>query len=90
MVTILQVRSFFSQADNHENEWRYSNIHIPNKETAVPYTMFKSTDYEIKFATENGKAPQCDKKMLEGFTQKLLVTTDLTTSRQIKANRSAF
>lgn len=41
--------------------------------------MFKSTDYEIKFATETGKAPQCDKKMLEGFTQKLLVTTYLPT-----------
>ncbi|KAK7757507.1 hypothetical protein SLS62_000522 [Diatrype stigma] len=41
-------------------------------ETAVPYTMFKGTNYEIKFATETGKAPRCDKKMLEGFTQKLL------------------
>ncbi|RYO87415.1 hypothetical protein DL766_008384 [Monosporascus sp. MC13-8B] len=41
-------------------------------ETAVPYTIFKSAGYEIKFATEAGKAPQCDKKMLEGITQKIL------------------
>ncbi|KAI1087600.1 class I glutamine amidotransferase-like protein [Rostrohypoxylon terebratum] len=41
-------------------------------ETAVPYTAFKNEGYDIKFATENGKAPRCDKKMLEGFTQKLL------------------
>ena len=42
-------------------------------ETAVPYTTFKNVGYEVKFATEAGKAPQCDKKMLEGFTQRLLV-----------------
>ncbi|KAI0836196.1 class I glutamine amidotransferase-like protein [Hypoxylon sp. FL0890] len=41
-------------------------------ETAVPYTAFKDAGYEIQFATENGKQPRCDKKMLEGFTQKLL------------------
>ncbi|KAI1097870.1 class I glutamine amidotransferase-like protein [Jackrogersella minutella] len=41
-------------------------------ETAVPYTAFKNANYEIQFATENGKQPRCDKKMLEGFTQKLL------------------
>ncbi|KAI1207543.1 class I glutamine amidotransferase-like protein [Annulohypoxylon truncatum] len=41
-------------------------------ETAVPYTAFKEAKYDIKFATENGKPPRCDKKMLEGFTQKLL------------------
>ncbi|OTB00754.1 hypothetical protein M426DRAFT_323997 [Hypoxylon sp. CI-4A] len=41
-------------------------------ETAVPYTAFKNAEYDIKFATENGKPPRCDKKMLEGFTQKLL------------------
>ncbi|KAI0018926.1 class I glutamine amidotransferase-like protein [Xylariomycetidae sp. FL0641] len=41
-------------------------------ETAVPYTAFKQANYQISFATENGKSPRCDKKMLEGFTQKLL------------------
>ncbi|KAI0157106.1 class I glutamine amidotransferase-like protein [Hypoxylon sp. FL1284] len=41
-------------------------------ETAIPYTAFKDAEYEIKFATENGNSPRCDKKMLEGFTQKLL------------------
>ncbi|KAI8624157.1 class I glutamine amidotransferase-like protein [Xylariaceae sp. FL1651] len=41
-------------------------------ETAVPYTVLKTAGYEISFATENGKAPRCDKKMLEGITQKLL------------------
>ncbi|KAI2627568.1 class I glutamine amidotransferase-like protein [Hypoxylon sp. NC1633] len=41
-------------------------------ETAVPYTALKIAGYDIKFATENGRPPRCDKKMLEGFTQKLL------------------
>ncbi|KAI1338162.1 class I glutamine amidotransferase-like protein [Xylariaceae sp. FL0016] len=41
-------------------------------ETVVPYSAFKKADYEIHFATENGKAPRCDKKMLEGMTQRLL------------------
>ncbi|KAI8961889.1 class I glutamine amidotransferase-like protein [Daldinia sp. FL1419] len=41
-------------------------------ETAVPYTAFKKAGYEVYFSTENGKHPWCDKKMLEGFTQKLL------------------
>lgn len=42
-------------------------------ETAVPYAAFKKAGLEVQFATENGKAPECDKKMLEGLTQKLLV-----------------
>ncbi|KAI1463579.1 class I glutamine amidotransferase-like protein [Daldinia caldariorum] len=41
-------------------------------ETAVPYTAFKNAGYDVKFATETGNHPRCDKKMLEGFTQKLL------------------
>jgi len=44
-------------------------------ETAVPYTAFKKAGFEVQFATENGKAPQCDRKMLEGITQKLLGAT---------------
>ncbi|KAI0150806.1 class I glutamine amidotransferase-like protein [Xylariaceae sp. FL1272] len=41
-------------------------------ETAVPYDAFKAAGYTISFATESGKVPRCDKKMLEGVTQKLL------------------
>ncbi|KAI5859957.1 class I glutamine amidotransferase-like protein [Durotheca rogersii] len=41
-------------------------------ETAVPYTAFKNAGYDVKFATETGRPPRCDKRMLEGFTQKLL------------------
>ncbi|PMD42017.1 class I glutamine amidotransferase-like protein [Hyaloscypha variabilis F] len=41
-------------------------------ETAVPYMAFKKAGFEIQFATENGKTPECDEKMLRGITQKLL------------------
>lgn len=41
-------------------------------ETAVPYTEFKKAGFEVHFATENGKTPECDAKMLKGITQKLL------------------
>ncbi|KAI1826386.1 class I glutamine amidotransferase-like protein [Xylaria intraflava] len=41
-------------------------------ETAVPWSAFKTAGYEVSFATETGKTPRCDKKMLEGITQKLL------------------
>jgi putative intracellular protease/amidase len=43
-------------------------------ETAVPYGAFKKAGFDVQFATENGKAPECDKKMLRGITQKLLVS----------------
>jgi putative intracellular protease/amidase len=39
----------------------------------VPYTAFKNAGFDVKFATETGKSPQCDSKMLEGLTQRLLV-----------------
>lgn len=42
-------------------------------ETCVPYTAFKNAGFDVKFATETGKSPQCDSKMLEGLTQRLLV-----------------
>jgi putative intracellular protease/amidase len=42
-------------------------------ETSVPYTAFKKAGFEVQFATENGKTPACDRKMLRGVTQKLLV-----------------
>ncbi|TVY17345.1 Uncharacterized protein LARI1_G003465 [Lachnellula arida] len=47
------------------------NAH-PYAETAVPYAAFKKAGFEVEFATENGQAPECDKKMLKGITQKLL------------------
>ncbi|TVY26242.1 Uncharacterized protein LHYA1_G004961 [Lachnellula hyalina] len=44
-------------------------------ETAVPYAAFKKAGFKVEFATENGKAPECDKKMLQGITQKLIGAT---------------
>jgi putative intracellular protease/amidase len=49
-------------------------------ETAIPYTTFKAAGFNVTFATETGKAPECDKKMLEGVTQKLLVHPSRTTT----------
>jgi len=48
----------------------------PCSETAVPYKAFKKAGFEVHFATENGRAPEGDKRMLEGITQKLLVLND--------------
>ena len=42
-------------------------------ETAVPFTEFRKAGFEVDIATETGKAPECDAKMLTGMTQKLLV-----------------
>ena len=42
-------------------------------ETAVPYREFKNAGIEVDIATENGKIPDCDERMLKGITQKLLV-----------------
>ncbi|KAI0474957.1 class I glutamine amidotransferase-like protein [Xylariaceae sp. FL0804] len=58
-------------------------------ETAVPYTAFKQAEYEIHFATETGKAPRCDKKMLEGFTQKLLGAKSADVAKYRRMQRSA-
>ncbi|KAI1274971.1 class I glutamine amidotransferase-like protein [Xylaria sp. FL0933] len=44
-------------------------------ETAVPWAAFKAAGYDVSFVTENGKVPRCDKKMVEGVTQKLLGAT---------------
>ncbi|KAL6854939.1 hypothetical protein ACO1O0_006075 [Amphichorda felina] len=41
-------------------------------ETAVPYTTFKKAGLDVNFATEAGKSPECDVKMLRGVTQTLL------------------
>lgn len=45
-------------------------------ETSVPWAAFKAAEYNVSIATENGKVPECDKKMVEGITQKLLVRRD--------------
>lgn len=50
-------------------------------ETAVPYTAFKTAGYHVSFVTETGNVPLCDKKMLEGLTQKLLVRARQSTDR---------
>ncbi|KAK0713546.1 class I glutamine amidotransferase-like protein [Lasiosphaeria miniovina] len=41
-------------------------------ETAVPYHAFKNAGFHVNFATETGNTPACDKRMLEGLTQKVL------------------
>lgn len=41
------------------------------EETAVPFQAFVDAGFDVSFATEDGKSPECDKKMLEGVTQKL-------------------
>ena len=40
----------------------------------MPYAEFKKAGFEIDFITEKGNTPECDSKMLEGVTQKLLVS----------------
>jgi putative intracellular protease/amidase len=44
-------------------------------ETAVPYMIFRKAGFTVDFATENGATPACDKRLLEGLTQKLLGAT---------------
>lgn len=51
----------------------YCQWSLQYAETAIPYAAFKKAGFEINFATENGTVPECDKKMLTGITQKLLV-----------------
>ncbi|KAI8287412.1 hypothetical protein K4K60_012507 [Colletotrichum sp. SAR11_57] len=41
-------------------------------EVAVPYQAFKDAAFDVNFATETGKTPRCDNRMLEGLSQKLL------------------
>ncbi len=56
----------------------------PLAETAVPYTAFKEAGFDVAFATESGKTPSCDSRMLEGITQKILVRA-LRTRRKHRA-----
>jgi len=51
-------------------------------ETAVPYTYFKNAGFHVQFATEEGKSPECDKRLCEGVIQKLLVYVPLDSPTQ--------
>lgn len=42
-------------------------------EVATPFTVFEQAGFEVSFATETGKVPECDERMLKGWTGKLLV-----------------
>jgi len=44
-------------------------------ETAVPFLSFQKAGFDVSIATEDGKSPECDAKMLTGLTQKLLGAT---------------
>ncbi|KAF7912349.1 uncharacterized protein EAF01_001370 [Botrytis porri] len=52
-----------------------SNYGHDQTETAILCTVFTNARYTVHFATENGAPPACDRKMLEGITQKLLGAT---------------
>ncbi|KAJ9615786.1 hypothetical protein H2200_001863 [Cladophialophora chaetospira] len=41
-------------------------------ETAIPWKVFKDAGFDITFATEHGKVPACDSRMLTGWTGALL------------------
>ena len=41
-------------------------------ETAIPWKIFNEAGFDITFATEAGKSPACDAKMLTGWTGALL------------------
>ncbi|EXJ92885.1 hypothetical protein A1O3_01439 [Capronia epimyces CBS 606.96] len=41
-------------------------------ETAIPWQVFQNAGFEVSFATEKGASPQCDEKMLSGWTGTLL------------------
>ena len=45
----------------------------PPPETAVPYSEFIKAGFDVEFITERGNVPECDNKLLEGYTQKFLV-----------------
>ncbi|KAM3086405.1 hypothetical protein ACMFMG_000541 [Clarireedia jacksonii] len=47
-------------------------------ETSIPYHTFVSAGFDVQFATENGATPECDRRMLDGITQKLLGATSST------------
>lgn len=49
-------------------------------ETAVAFTIFKKARFDVQFATETGKPPKCDDRMLYGVTGKILVGMPPTTA----------
>ncbi|KAG7402484.1 hypothetical protein Forpe1208_v017188 [Fusarium oxysporum f. sp. rapae] len=56
-------------------------------EVAVPYAAFKEAGFKVQFATEAGKIPECDKRMMEGITGKLLYNLVLFPGGHDKAVR---
>ena len=44
----------------------------PSIETAIPWSVFKASSFSITFATESGKPPQCDSRLLTGLSATLL------------------
>jgi hypothetical protein len=73
MATIRQVRGHLVMHVPSIFRYNSADISLTYLETAVPWAVFKTAGYEVSIATENGKVPECDKKMWEGVTQKLLV-----------------
>ncbi|PHH58822.1 hypothetical protein CDD82_2704 [Ophiocordyceps australis] len=47
-------------------------------ETAVPYATFKKAGFVTRFATEAGKQPRCDERLMEGPTQFFLGASKAT------------
>lgn len=72
MATIQPVRHSLTLGKSTKTDCKW----LP--ETAVPYFAFKNAGFEVHFVTENGKTPECDKIMLQGLGQKLLVRTLLS------------
>ncbi|OAQ71099.2 DJ-1/PfpI family protein [Pochonia chlamydosporia 170] len=56
--------------------------------TAVPFMAFKDAGFHVTVATENGKSPACDAKMLQGLTQKLLGATASVVSQYNTVSQS--
>lgn len=44
-------------------------------ETVAAFDAFKEAGFKVDVATETGRKPECDQKMLRGWTQKLLGAT---------------
>lgn len=45
---------------------------IFSTETAIPFQTFIKAGFSVTFITENGKSPECDAKMITGWTAKML------------------
>jgi len=41
-------------------------------ETSVPYAYFRKAGFEVAFATENGRSPECDRLLYRGALSKLI------------------